>query len=244
MSISKAENDNLFKELGLSGRDKKNIEKDDASKVKDFMRLFVEQLKNQNPLDPQDGAEFTAQLAQFTQVETLQNINKGISGVSDSLDSGKLLSASNMIGKSIDVPTNKMRLEGKKDIEATINIPEEPNINMLRVRVRDDVGRLVSEDNINKENLNLALSEGKVSFAWNGTGEGGNRLKYEDGTEIKDGNYKLSAEVLVGDAWRSVGTVIATKVDSVTVDKDTKEVILNASTVGTVKLSELEKISK
>ena len=34
-----------------------------------FLQLLVAQLKNQNPLNPADGTEFVAQLAQFTQLE-------------------------------------------------------------------------------------------------------------------------------------------------------------------------------
>jgi flagellar basal-body rod modification protein FlgD len=34
-----------------------------------FLRLLVAQLKNQDPLKPQDGAEFVAQLAQFSNLE-------------------------------------------------------------------------------------------------------------------------------------------------------------------------------
>lgn len=34
-----------------------------------FLKLLVAQLQHQNPLEPQDGAEFIAQLAGFTQLE-------------------------------------------------------------------------------------------------------------------------------------------------------------------------------
>lgn len=40
-----------------------------------FLKLLVEQLKHQDPLAPQDGAEFIAQLAQFNSVEQLISIN-------------------------------------------------------------------------------------------------------------------------------------------------------------------------
>lgn len=40
-----------------------------------FLRLLVEQLKHQDPLSPQDGAEFVAQLAQFNSLEQLTSIN-------------------------------------------------------------------------------------------------------------------------------------------------------------------------
>lgn len=41
----------------------------------DFLQLLVAQLENQDPLNPMDGTEFTAQLAQFSSLEHLQNIN-------------------------------------------------------------------------------------------------------------------------------------------------------------------------
>ena len=47
----------------------------DAVATKDaFLKLLVAQIRNQNPLDPTDGAEFLAQLAQFSQVEQLVEI--------------------------------------------------------------------------------------------------------------------------------------------------------------------------
>lgn len=40
-----------------------------------FLKLLVAQLKNQDPLNPQDGAAFVTQLAQFNSVEQLVSIN-------------------------------------------------------------------------------------------------------------------------------------------------------------------------
>jgi flagellar basal-body rod modification protein FlgD len=41
----------------------------------DFLNLLVTELKNQNPLDPLSGSEYAAQLAQFSSVEQLENLN-------------------------------------------------------------------------------------------------------------------------------------------------------------------------
>ena len=43
-----------------------------------FLKLLVAQLKNQDPLAPQDGAQFVAQLAQFNSLEQLSSINDRI----------------------------------------------------------------------------------------------------------------------------------------------------------------------
>lgn len=67
-----------------------------------FLMLMMEQLKNQNPLDPMKNEEFLAQQAQMTQVEELQNLNANITR-------GNLLSqSSTLIGKvvAIENPDN------------------------------------------------------------------------------------------------------------------------------------------
>ena len=53
----------------IDSRAKKNVDRDT------FLTLLVAQLKNQDPLAPQEGAEFVAQLAQFNSLEQLININ-------------------------------------------------------------------------------------------------------------------------------------------------------------------------
>lgn len=50
-----------------------------------FMTLLVAQLKNQDPLQPQDGAAFVAQLAQFNSLEQLSGIHESIDKLVTSL---------------------------------------------------------------------------------------------------------------------------------------------------------------
>lgn len=47
----------------------------DKADTNTFMTLLVAQLKNQDPLEPQDGTQFVAQLAQFNSLEQLISIN-------------------------------------------------------------------------------------------------------------------------------------------------------------------------
>ena len=41
----------------------------------EFLQIILSELSNQDPLNPMDNAEFTAQMAQFASLEQLQNIN-------------------------------------------------------------------------------------------------------------------------------------------------------------------------
>ncbi len=64
----------------------------------DYMKLLVTQLQNQNPLEPLDNKDMSAQLAQFSQLQQTENLNTSFSKV---LDSVQRSYASSLIGKEV-----------------------------------------------------------------------------------------------------------------------------------------------
>jgi flagellar basal-body rod modification protein FlgD len=61
-----------------------------------FMSLLVAQLKNQDPLAPQDSTQFVAQLAQFNSLEQLMSINQRL---------GELLGEKNEVNTPVSPTT-------------------------------------------------------------------------------------------------------------------------------------------
>ena len=59
-----------------------------------FLPLLVAQLKNQDPLAPQDGAQFVAQLAQFNSLDQLIGIRNSIEQLTTLLNQSKKPEAS------------------------------------------------------------------------------------------------------------------------------------------------------
>ena len=55
-----------------------------------FLQLLVAQIKNQNPLSPQDGVAFLSQLAQFTDLEQSLGMRQDISAIKDLMQSAKM----------------------------------------------------------------------------------------------------------------------------------------------------------
>ena len=51
-----------------------------------FLQLLVAQLKNQDPLNPSDPAQFMSQLAQFQQLEQSMNTGQDITAIRQDLD--------------------------------------------------------------------------------------------------------------------------------------------------------------
>jgi len=72
----------------------------------DFLRLLIEQLKHQDPLEPVDNQEFIAQMAQFSSLEQMQNLNKNFETMA-LLDMTS--SAMNFLGRNVQAidPSNE-----------------------------------------------------------------------------------------------------------------------------------------
>lgn len=64
----------------------------------EFLNLLVAQLNNQNPLEPQGNGEFIAQLAQFSSLEGIQQLNSSVSSMMSSFQSSQALQASSWSG--------------------------------------------------------------------------------------------------------------------------------------------------
>ncbi|MCU9811800.1 flagellar hook assembly protein FlgD [Paraclostridium sp. AKS81] len=71
-----------------------------------FLKLLVAQMSNQDPLNPQDPTQYVTQLAQFSSLEQMQNLNEGMEylvGLTNGvLVNSAMSTASALIGKRIE----------------------------------------------------------------------------------------------------------------------------------------------
>jgi flagellar basal-body rod modification protein FlgD len=64
-----------------------------------FMKLVIEQLKNQDPMDPMKSEDFTTQLAQINSLQQLVTLNANLTSY---MHGGQLAEASAMIGQYVE----------------------------------------------------------------------------------------------------------------------------------------------
>src|SRR3954453_19097701 len=74
----------------------------------DFLQLMITQLKNQDPFKPLDPSQYVGQLAQFSSVSGLKEINTAISGLTDSLRGNRVLDGASMIGRTVVAGGNQV----------------------------------------------------------------------------------------------------------------------------------------
>jgi flagellar basal-body rod modification protein FlgD len=152
----------------------------------DFLKMLVAQLKNQDPLNPASGTDFAAQLAQFSSLEQLSNLNDGIKNLGlYQMNSGSLQAVS-LIGKEVSTSGgNTFTVSG-----GTVNLQYRlaSNAENVTVSVLDSSGAAV-------ETIQMgAQSAGLNQVSWTGP----------------DGTYSYRVTTLESDGSVSSGETLLT----------------------------------
>lgn len=180
----------------------------------DFLKLLTMQMRYQDPMNPVKGTEFAAQLAQFSSVEQLSNINTNIL---QSIDANYLMSqsinnalAATFVGKDVRAAGNKFQFNNAVDATPRLGYSLPAAADSVVVKIYDDSGNLV------KTISNTGKNKGDNSFTWDGTNEQGQRVssgKYEFSIEAKDSAgasiaaTSFIAGTVTGVKFRADGTV-------------------------------------
>ena len=141
-----------------------------------FLELLVTQMKYQDPLNPMDNSEMAAQLAQFSQVEALNNIEATLNDqilLNQSLNNSFMTS---MIGKDVKAYGNGVSFDNK-DTEIEFYLSGDADVT---VSIFDSDGNKVTS--IDAGNLRY----GDQNVVWNG--------KDSEGNTVDSGNYTFTIE--------------------------------------------------
>ncbi len=130
-----------------------------------FLELMIAQINNQNPLDPAKNEEFVAQLAQFSSVEGIQNLNTSMADMASSIKASMTLDAASLVGRSVLASTNIASMNGNGFV-GNINLGE--STTDLRVQISAADGSPVRSLDMG------AQTEGTIRFAWDGRDSEGN----------------------------------------------------------------------
>ena len=142
-----------------------------------FLHLLVTQLKNQNPLSPQDNGAFVAQLAQFSSLEGINTLNDSVDAISSNYKSSQALQASSLVGRSVIIETDKAMVDTSKSFTGSVAVTS--SVGNVTIKVSDKDSKLVKTIDLG------AQAAGKSDFIWDG--------KNEAGEKVDSGNYTFAA---------------------------------------------------
>jgi flagellar basal-body rod modification protein FlgD len=129
-----------------------------------FMKLMIAQMKNQDPTNPMQNHELAAQLAQFSSVEQLQNVNTTLEDMRKGQKPTESFQALNFIGKSVAGDSAKLvRAKGDKSHDFSFNLPMAAKEAVIKVLNQN--GEVVRKVDLKD------LKAGANNWVWNGLNE-------------------------------------------------------------------------
>lgn len=151
-----------------------------------FLKLLIEQLKHQDPLSPMQNTEFTSQMAQFSQLEQLYNVNTNLGTMAQASVSANNAQALGLIGKEVKAAGNSIDIKNGNVPELTFSLPE--NASDASISVSDAKGNVVATIDSG------AKDKGENAVKWDG--------RDAAGQPVASGTYTFSvnAHNLAGDA--------------------------------------------
>ncbi|MFJ2694517.1 flagellar hook assembly protein FlgD [Pseudomonas sp. NPDC087336] len=191
-----------------------------------FLQLLVTQLKNQNPLEPQDNGEFVAQLAQFSSLEGITTLNDTVSGIAGNYNSSQALQASALVGRSVIAPGDKAVIDTTKGMTGAVVIPQ--SVAEVAVKITDKDGKTVRTLTLDDQQA------GTSSFTWDGKDDAGN--------VVDSGTYTFAANTTIDEKGVALVTNLPATVNSVTISQTGGELMLNLAGLGSVALSKVQTI--
>jgi flagellar basal-body rod modification protein FlgD len=173
--LSSAKTEAEFLEKLADQTKEKRVPKNELGKD-DFLKLFVTQLQNQNPLNPEADTEMAAKLAQFNGLEQMLNVNKSLEKMLAEQNTTRNLQLVNYVGRDVIVDGGRTRITDGKPTPTEYKVENDAAQSVLEVR--NSSGILVHQIDLGPVNA------GTHQLKWDG--------KTTDGKAIPDGTYTLN----------------------------------------------------
>jgi flagellar basal-body rod modification protein FlgD len=185
---------NLSRMPAVTGEASTRVAKNTLDKDS-FLLLLTTQLQHQDPLSPMNSDQFVAQLAQFSQVEGLDNIGKKIDSLVMAQANANQMNVSTLVGKQVSFRADHLALT--KGSTSTFDISLDGSADSTSVNIMDGYGRVV-------RTLQLgARDAGSSEVKWDGLDEQGRQCATGDyyltvaGTRV-DGTKVTAASMVRG----------------------------------------------
>ena len=193
----------LYEKLGINQNSDIKKGASDTLGQNDFLKLMTTQLQNQDPFAPMDNGDFIAQMAQFSTVTGISEVNESLEKLVNKSDQGRIATAANLLGHSVLVPGNISRPDENGELHGVLDLPQ-----------ASSMAKIVISDADSGEELNVmdlgAQAAGLVGFSWKDIPEdiqnSNRRIKIDATIDFGEGQKQLNPSVFARVLSASVGS--------------------------------------
>jgi len=133
-----------------------------------FLKLFTTQVQNQDPFEPMDNSQMVAQMAQFSSVAGITEMNASLKVIGTELGGSRIAAASSWIGRSMLVESNIATPDRLGQYGGELTLPKDSDA--VTVDFIDGDGSVVKTVDLG------AQKAGTAAFYWDGTDGEGNKV--------------------------------------------------------------------
>ena len=194
----------------------------------DFLKLMTAQLSNQDPFQPQSNDQMIAQMAQFSTVSGITQLNSTLSSISTQISENRIATAANFIGKTVLVPGNIAMPDDTGAISGAIDLPSDATSVQLQISsmtAKGQAGPLVKSIDLG------ANPTGLVGFQWDG--------KDDSGVAVNAARYIVTASMMSGGKSSQPATDVYAPITEAPVPGSGEAQTLRVAGVGVVKMSDI-----
>ncbi len=195
----------------------------------DFFALLGQQLSMQDPFKPVDNDKMIDQMASYSTVDGINNLNTEIKNLNASMSSSQALQASGLVGRKVLIPSDTGHISAEnRNLQGVVSTPQA--INSISVRIEDDKGQLIKSFTVD------GSAGGNIEVAWDGLNK--------DGQPVANGNYSIKASGKIDGKSQELPVSTYAHVESVSLGTAQTGAILNLRGVGGVKMSDVLAVSE
>ena len=182
----------------------------------DFLKLFIEQLKYQDPLKPTDAEQMLSQLSQLTQVEQSYNTNTNLANLLTAQNNSNTMASVSFIGKNGKAYGNSAFFDGATPSSLQFNLAVPTTA--TTAAIMDSAGKVVRTMTID------AQAAGDGSFTWDG--------RDNSGAVLPAGAYSFSVSGTTAAGISTAATTYTTgRIDGVTFVNGIPSLTIGAASV-------------
>jgi len=200
--------------------------KDTSTLGKDqFLKLLTEQLKHQDPTQPMDNTAFVAQLAQFSSLEQMSNVNDTLTKMLTSQGTALQTTATAMVGKTAVFTSNQVSLTQGQP--ATIGFTLSQPAANVKIVLQDESGQNVRTIALTSPN------DLKNSISWDG--------RDDNNDELPTGTYtaQIQATDLQGNTISATQNISA-RITGITFANGTPTLLAGSTSLQLSDITELD----
>lgn len=175
-----------------------------------FLKLLIAQLSNQDPMQPQDSEKYVQQFTQFSNLEQLMNLNKGVDQLSIGQLSNNTQEAIRFVGRTVVAKGNSLHWDESGIAPVKYSVPQDAESAVATIY--DANGEVVRTVTVNSE-------AGLHQFQWDGTDE--------DGRMLEPGEYSVNVQAIDADENEvPIDTYVRGQVDGIRFDNGYPELLV------------------